>query len=165
MAGSKILNRQKLKASLQRLPERVRQALEIQVAQEAADLAAAVKRAVPVDTGTLRDTVRVERDGDVFSIAVGGPATTKKVRSRKVAAGRKKTIGVSDADFARALLTGGNRGEFDYARGVEFGHRTASGAHVAARPFLFPTYRARKKAIRRRVKAAARKAVKQLFPG
>lgn len=48
---------------------------------------------------------------------------------------------------------------------VEFGHRAADGSHVPARPFAYPTARARKPGIRRRTAADARKAFKEEFGG
>lgn len=47
-----------------------------------------------------------------------------------------------------------------WARFVEFGHGNAG-----PMPFFFPTYRAQKKRLRARAYAAARKALKLLFPG
>lgn len=52
-----------------------------------------------------------------------------------------------------------------YSMWVEFGHRMLGGIMVAARAFFFPTYRLRRKAIRRRVFAAGRKAVKAFMKG
>jgi hypothetical protein len=46
----------------------------------------------------------------------------------------------------------------------EVGHKAKDGSHVPARPSFFPTYRARKKGIKRRMSVATRKAVKSLFP-
>jgi hypothetical protein len=45
---------------------------------------------------------------------------------------------------------------------IEAGHRARDGSHVPARPSFFPTYRARKKGMRRRLMAASRAALKQL---
>lgn len=47
---------------------------------------------------------------------------------------------------------------------VEAGHKTPEGSHVAARPAFFPAYQSQKPKIKRRVSAAARKAVRALFP-
>lgn len=157
MARSKVLGRARLKARLSKIPGRVIVACEAQFDLEIDALVQAVKRAVPVKTGTMRDTVRAEPGDKPNSrrIVVGGvPATRKKVRS-----------GVSFDDFQKAKASGGSKGEYDYPMGVEFGHRTVDGAHVPADPFLFPTYRARKRGMKRRLRAHARKAVKAAFEG
>lgn len=157
MAGARILNREKFKARLANLPAAIVRELEVPFGVEVESLAEAVKRAVPVKTGVLQSTVRVEAGDNPLTkrIVVGGvPATRKKVRK-----------GVKDSDFAKAKAAGNFTGEYDYALGVEFGHRTEGGEHVPAEPFLFPTYRARRKGMSRRLKAKARKAVKQQFPG
>lgn len=156
MASAKMLNLERVKARLRRLPQAMKAAVEEQLTAEAEELAAAMRRAAPVITGALRGSIRVE-DGDrplsKKVIAGGVPETRKRVRK-----------GVADADFAKAKATGGFKGEFDYSRGVEFGHRTPAGGHVAAEPFFYPTYRARKKAMRRRLTTAARKALKKIYP-
>lgn len=142
-------------ARLAKLPAEVRAAVEQQLEAEAEALAAAMRNNVPVDTGTLRDSIKVVPGKHALSrrIVVGGDATTVKVRK-----------GVSDADFAKAKAKRNNTGEFDYFRAVEFGHLTPDGVPVPAQPFFFPTYRARKKALKRRIAAAARGPLKTLFP-
>lgn len=152
MATVKMLNRDRVLARLAKLPKEVIAQVDAQVRREAAELTEAVRRAVPVKSGALRDSVRFEA-GDrplAYVIKAGDvPATRKKVRR-----------GVKFDDFQKAKAEGGFKGEYDYALAVEFGHRTEDGKHVPAEPFLFPTYRARKKAMRRRVSAAARKGLK-----
>jgi hypothetical protein len=48
---------------------------------------------------------------------------------------------------------------------VEAGHRTVNGEHVAARPAFFPTYRARKKKMKARIRKAGADAIKQAYNG
>lgn len=153
MAEMKNLDR--VLARLQRIPQEVRAAVEAQLEKEADDMLAAIQRVVPVDTGNLRKSIRKEKGHRPLSwrIRAGGPLTTVKVRK-----------GVRDRDFAKAAKSGGNKGEFDYARGVEFGHLAEDGTFVPAKPYFWPIYRARKKAIRRRLAAAAKKPLKTLFP-
>lgn len=163
---AKMQNLGRVRARLARLPALVKGGVAPVLAAEADALADAIRRAVPVDTGRLRNSIRVEASGDrelSWIVKAGGKATTKKVRAE-----------VRGDDFRKAFEAGAdflgdaaaNRGEYDYAAGVEFGHRTAkvsgqSQGHVRARPFFYPTYRARKKGMRRRLQAAARKAAKQ----
>lgn len=155
MADATLEGLEQRLAAFRVLPAKIQAAAEAQLDQEAKDLAEAVRRAVPVKTGTLRDTIEVKAGDDptTRTVVAGGKATTVKVRQ-----------GVKDADFAKALETGGSKGEYDYARGVEFGHLTPEGEHIGPRPFFFATFRARKKAMVRRLKAAARKAIKAEFP-
>lgn len=157
MPKAKMVNLDRVLARIRALPPALSEALEDQLRIEADDLAAAVKRAAPVgETGNLKESVRVEAGDHPMALAVvvgGVPETRKKIRA-----------GVRDSDFAAAKLTGGNKGEYDYPFGVEFGHRAPDGTHVPAQPFLFPTYRARKKAMRRRLKARARKVIRKHFP-
>lgn len=143
-------------ARLARVPAVVREALEDQLDEEADQLAAAIRRAAPKLTGTMARTIRARKGRRPLTryVTVGGPETTVKIRR-----------GVSDRDFARARRArGGNRGAYDYTRAVEFGHLTVNGVHVPGQPFIFPTYRARRKAMRRRLAAAGRGALKKLFP-
>lgn len=164
MARARMLNLARVKARLAALPPVVVQATSAAVQKEAQGLAEAVKRAAPVDEGDLRGSVHVE-PGDhegAAKIVVGGAATTrgigKRTYDRSVALGSGDTKG-------RVKTVGGQHVTYDYALGVEFGHRARNGSHVPAQPFLYPTYRARKKAMARRIKAAARKAIKQQTSG
>lgn len=157
MAKAKVLNRERVLARIRKLPSALIEALDNQLNIEVHDLAEAVRRAAPVGkTGDLQASVRVESGDHPLSQAVvvgGTPQTRKKIRGA-----------VRNRDFAAAKVSGGNKGEYDYPFGVEFGHRAADGSHVPATPFLFPTYRARKKAMRRRLKGRARKVIRQIFP-
>lgn len=165
MADAKMLGLDKLKARLARVGKAMRDAAAAQLKTEAEELAAAIRRAAPVRSGALKSSIGAKpgkRDLS-YIIYAGGQATTKKVRSRAANEGRGKTKGVSDADFAKALVTGGNSGEFDYSRADEFGRRTHAGVHVPGKPFFFVTYRARKRAMRSRMIAAPKKAAKTAF--
>lgn len=134
-------------AKMKAAAEVIRKAGEAQLAIEAKALAAAIQAAAPERTGALKSTIRaLETEPGRWAVVAGGAATTKKVRQ-----------GVKDKDFAEAKTTGGSHGEYDYVRGVEFGHRDGKG-HVPAEPFFFTTYRARRAGIRRRVADRALKA-------
>lgn len=140
-------NRDRLKRKLRSLPAAAEKAVKAQLEKEAADLADLIRRRVPVDTGTLRDSVRVTPGDRPLSLKIkaGGETTRKKVRK-----------GVKDVHFAKAKITGGSRGEYDYARGVEFGT-----SEQPAQPFFWPSYRQRKRQIRRRMSTAAKRAVRK----
>lgn len=141
MATATVLNKQKWMQRLRSLPPAVRKAVGAQLDTEVDDMVAAMRRAAPVDTETqdadqhLRDSVHAYR-------------TPQRPLSYRI---------IADA---RDSETGNFIGPH-----VEAGHKARDGSHVPPRPFFFPTYRARKKPMRRRLSAAGRKAVKQIFPG
>lgn len=129
-----VRNLAAMKARLLRIPEHVKAAVDRQLKIEAADLAAAVKRAAPDDPKTggskLRDSVHVESNP-----------------RRDLA-----YLVVVDAKDEHGHV---------FAAHVEHGHRTEDGGHVAAHPFAFPIARARRPGMRRRVGAKVRKAFKE----
>ena len=138
MASAKMLNLEKVKARLAKLPNQVKVAVGTQLAKEVEDLTEAIQRAAPVrddlqrHPGQLRDSVHFYPNPDrPLSYRVLADAKDKK-------------------------------GEF-IGPHVEHGHKAVDGSHVPRVPFFFPTYRARKKAMQRRIKAAGRKAVKAQF--
>jgi hypothetical protein len=166
MADAKLIGLEGVIARMRALPQALQATVGAELDKETAELVAAMQRAAPEESGTLRETIRAVPTDDPTKrkIVAGGRPTTKKIRSRKISAGRGKTQGVSDTDFAKALETGGNHGEFDYARAMEFGRKTHDGRHIPPHPFFFPTWRARKRAMVARLKAASRKTIRQLFP-
>jgi hypothetical protein len=52
-----------------------------------------------------------------------------------------------------------------YGRFVEFGHTQPGGDYVPAEPFWYATYRALKRGMVSRIRAAVRKRLKAEFPG
>lgn len=166
MADAKLIGLERKIAQMRALPKALQDTVAAELDKETLELVAAMQRAAPKKSGALSESIREEPTGDptMRKVVAGGRATTKKVRSRAVSAGRGKTQGVSDADFAKALANGGNQGEFDYSRADEFGHKTPDGRHVAPHPFFFPTWRARRRGIAARLKAASRKTIRRLFP-
>jgi hypothetical protein len=134
MADAKMLNRAKVLARLRSLPTAVQIGVGSQLAKEVEDLTEAIQRAAPVD-GASREPGEL-RDSVHFY------PTPDRPLSYRVLADAKDESG----DFIGSH--------------VEAGHRTADGEHVPASPFFFPTYRARKKPMRRRLSAAATKAAK-----
>lgn len=156
MADAKFVNKEQILARLRRLPAGVEEAARAELKTQVDDLAGAIRRATPVGkTGNLLKSIEVRpgRRPLSYIVSAGGPLTTVKVRK-----------GVSDHDFLRALQSGGNRGEFDYSRGVEFGHTSHEGVHVPAQPFFFPTYRAWVKGMKNAIRKAVRERLKRDFP-
>jgi hypothetical protein len=136
--GARMLGREKVMAQLLKIPQLVQDEVAAQLRREADDLVAAIKRAAP--TEDRADPTHELRDS---VHAYDNPDRPLSVRI------------LADAKDSAGKFIGSN---------VEAGHRNRDGSHTPARPFFFPTYRARKKGIRRRLQAAARKPLKILFP-
>lgn len=139
MATAKVVGRARLKARLAKIPKAVKDAGAKRLKVEVDDLVAAQKRAAPVDP--------TSPDPGAFRDSIHAYPTPDRPLSYRIIADAK------DAD-----------GNFIGAH-VEHGHRAANGVHVPAQPSFFPTYRARKRGMKRRIGAAARKAAKQAFEG
>lgn len=124
----------RLKKRLARVPIEVRAAAAAQALIEANNLVVALRGSSPKDDGTLRDSIRLEQGkyGDRFYVKAGGQKTTKPVRE-------------------------GASATYDYSMASEYGT-----AHQPARAWFYPTYRVRRKAIRKRVEDAALAAARNL---
>ncbi len=130
-----MLNKEKVYARLARIPASVKGVVRVQLKQEVDGLVEAIKRAAPVGDG-------LERQPGELRDSVHSYPNQKRDLSLKV---------IADARDAKGRFIGAH---------VEFGHMTPGGHHVPAVPFFFPTYRANKRPVRRRLAAAARKAFK-----
>lgn len=139
MAHAKILNRQRHRARLAAIPKAVKDAVAKQLVQEVDDFVAAAKRAAPVD-------YKSENPG-AFRDSIRAYSNPKKGLSYHV------IVDAQDADGA------------PIAAHVEQGHRAVDGSHVAAQPSFFPTYRARRKGMKRRIAAKGRKAIRDAYEG
>lgn len=122
------------KVRLARLPAAAKRAARDAVYKQAEATADLMRRAAPVKTGKLRDSVRVEDGAHELQavIRAGGSATTVTARA--------------------------GQGKYDYSLGVEFG--TSQGP---AEPFFWPSYRLRKRQARSAITRAVSKAVKAEF--
>jgi hypothetical protein len=138
MATAKMLNLQRTLERMKKLPEMVKQAVGTQLAGEVEDLTEAIQRAAPVND--LDQYPGQLRDSVHFY-----PNPDRPLSYRILA----------DAKDDKGKFIGSH---------VEHGHKARDGSHVPRVPFFFPTYRARKKAMRRRISAAGRKAIKAEFP-
>ena len=146
--GAKVSGLKELDARFRRMRVAVKTANEAGQQRDADELVRVIAAAAPRKTGTLAKSVRkvegVTKAGRAYvAVVAGGRTTTRKVRK-----------GVSDADFAKALANGGNQGEFDYSRAVEFG---APGR--PAEPFFYPTYRKLKRRLKARRSRVVKKAI------
>ena len=132
--------RARLRQRFAALPERMKAAAKLVIEAEADALVDEMRRAVSVDDGDLRASIRqveVERDGGIaHRVSAGGVKTTKRIR--KSAKGSSPT--------------------YDYAMAVEHGYMSENGTHVAADPFFYPTTRRRRRRYRARLARALKKA-------
>lgn len=142
MAASafKLANLAKIEARIRRMNPVTVIALRDQLKTEVDGLVAAIKRAAPYD-GETADADQHLRD------SVHAYPNRDRVISYRI---------IADAKDEKGDFIGSH---------VEAGHRTVDGRHVAGRPFFFPTYRAHKKGIQRRLSKAARDAEKRTFEG
>ena len=146
--SAKVSGLQELDARFRRMRAAVKAANEAGQQRDADELVRAIAGAAPRKTGTLAKSVRkvegVNKRGRPYvAIVAGGKTTTRKIRA-----------GVKDGDFAKALVSGGNQGEFDYSRAVEFG---APGR--PAEPFFYVTYRKLKRRLKARRSRVVKKAI------
>lgn len=140
MADAKMLNLGKVLAKLRRVPQVAQNSVYGQLKTETGGMVDAMKRAAPVG-GTDDPHPGQFRD------SIHSYANPNRPLSFVI---------IADAKDQDGKFIGSN---------IEAGHRTKDGKHVAGRPSFWPTYRARKKPAKRRIAAAGRKAIKQLFPG
>jgi hypothetical protein len=135
---TKMLNLQKVLARLRRVPQAMQDAAAGQLKTEVDDLVAAQKRAAPVDESSP--------EAGKLRDSIHAYENPDRPLSYRI---------IADAKDDDGKFIGSN---------IEAGHRARDGTHVAGRPSFFPTYRARKKGMKRRMSAASRKAAQALFP-
>ena len=134
---TKILNLKRLERRLRRIPIEVRQAATQTLNRNADELVAMQKRLVPVEDGTLQNSIKKQRGSNELQVKVvaGGSATTRAVRN-------------------------GASATYDYALAQEFGTQD-----MPANPFFYPSYRALRKRFKGRVTRETRKAIKKAVSG
>lgn len=131
-----------LHARFNAIPERVKDALEAEMEVLAENLCAQMRRLVPVDKGTLRDSI-----GWSWGDKPKGTLTIGTFRGE-------------DYGALRIIVYAGGKtasGDAYYAHMQEFGT-----VKMAAQPFFFPVYRANKARIRQRLLNKVRTTVKGL---
>lgn len=122
------------KKRLAAIPKSVRQAVLPALDQGAEEITRAQKSLAPRDDGTLQESIRWSRNGELSrTIEAGGKTTTKPVRQ-------------------------GVDAEYDYALAMEFGTR-----ETPAQSFFYPGYRLTRKRANNRIKRAIGKAVKDSY--
>jgi hypothetical protein len=132
---AEMLGRKSVTARLKAIPADIQRAVADRLKIEVDDMVSAMRRAAPV--GGQGDP----HTGALRDSIHAEPASDQPLSYRI-------TADVKD-----------DQGRF-VSRYIEFGHRAADGTMVPPRPSFYPTYRARKTGMRRRLSAAARKAIK-----
>jgi HK97 gp10 family phage protein len=133
MAKNKSL--EKFNKRMQAIPKAVRKTLAAEVVKAATTVAVTMRTQAPVDTGALRDSIRVT-----------GPGQTTPAYSQPG--------GSTTAHELQAIVTVGDT-DTRYPHLVEYGT-----AEAEAQPFFWPVVRSSRKRITNRVKRAINKAVK-----
>lgn len=141
----------KFQRVLAALPPAIRAPIKAEVFQQAYGLAESMRFAVHRgETLNLWNSIRVE------------PSAFTPLRALVRAGGKLTTTGGAGnagflGEFMRAVRGGGQT--YDYALANEFGTEK-----MAARPFFWPTYRAKKASIRRAIKATAVAEIGKMVP-
>lgn len=157
---TRILGKIAFERKLARMPERVKAAARKAMESAADDVVRLAQSLVPVEEGTLRDSI-----GWTWGRPPNGAMTLGKVLTSLIG-----------AEMTLTIYAGSN--EAFQARWVEFGtapHSLAAGADVvrntrqsslrqhkgaAAKPYFYPAYRANKRPALRKIAGAVRKEVR-----
>ena len=136
----------RLRARLAKIPDIAREAAAAAMEEGAQEIVDAMKKAAPVQTGDLRDSI-----GWTWGEVPAGSFMIDEIRSGKNKGDQYATL--------RIKIYAGNREAF-YARFQEFGTRSQP-----ARPFFFSTWSREKAKFRRRIRERVRKRIKEAFNG
>lgn len=152
---TKILNLDRLNRKLAKLPSVAKQMIRQAMEAKANEIVAMMKNLVPVDDGTLRDSI-----GWTWGKAPKGSLTLASVQA------------TGDSDMTLTIYAG-NKDAF-YARWVEFGTaRHENGGLFAgsnhpgttAQPFFFVSWRVNKRRTVRAIRKASRDSAKKVAAG
>lgn len=139
MADAKMLNKEKAIARLRAIPDIIKQPVARDLKIEVDALVAAQKRAAPVSD--------LEKNPGEFRDSIHDYENPDRELSYRI---------IADAKDEKGRFIG---------QWIENGHTTPTGTNVPASPSFWVTYRARKKGMRRRLNASARKAAQAAFKG
>lgn len=151
-----VIGLDKLNRKLGRLPAAFEEAARLALAEAAQEVVDMMKHLVPVDQGDLRDSI-----GWTFGNAPKGSLVLLR-------AGKSRKSGMT-AGLRVTIFAGG--GKAYYARFVEFGtaahdagglFKGAGIPAIAAQPFFFPAWRAKKRRVKSRVAREMNKAAKRV---
>lgn len=139
---STILNRARLQRKLDRLPAAAKSAIKGAMAEAADDIVRMMKSLVPEDSGALKESIGWTWGRDVPKGAV-------------IAAVVKSALG---NDLTITVYAGND--EAFWARWVEFGT-----VKMPAQPYFYVSYRANRKAAKRKIRKATRDAARKVAKG
>lgn len=143
----------KLMKAIRALPKEVQVGVKARIRAEADALAGAVQARVPVDTGALKAAIKVRMSQGGLKARVG----IFQMKDARLASASARLMAKRGFKKGRAIRTASALGGSPlYARWVEFGTRKMS-----ARPYLFPTFREKRRAILAGIAAAARNAIRK----
>lgn len=154
----KIMNQEKLKAKLARIPVAARKEIKAALASSAQEMAAVARAFVPKRTGALAASI-----GYTF-----GAYRADNANVRGVSFGGA----LNDPDLSVTIHAGNAKAY--YAAFVEFGTRAhvaggkfkgADNPGTAAQPYFFPAYRLTKKKLRSKISRATTRAAKRVAAG
>ena len=134
----------RLRARLAKIPDIAREAAAAAMEEGAQEIVDAMKKAAPVQTGDLRDSI-----GWTWGEVPPGTFMIDEIRSGRNQGDQYATI--------RIKIYAGNREAF-YARFQEFGTRSQP-----AQSFFFPTWKAKRAEFRRKIRARVRTAIKETW--
>lgn len=137
------------------LPFKVKRELVAAIKVEADHLADAIKAAAPVNTGALRDSVKVRRTKNELTLFVtaGGDATTRAYERNT---GYESEVVIDGRDNSgKAKQADGAGVSYDYAMAIEYGTSKEN-----AQPFFYPTVRAMEDEINQNIESAVERALK-----
>lgn len=137
----------RLARKLAAMPKQARGEISAAIAKSADEVVALQKAAVPIDDGTLRNSIRW---------GWGGAGIARQLKGD---AGLAATITAGGAATTRPVRQGADA-SYDYALAQEFGTRK-----MAANPFFFPAYRLVRKRVRSRISRATNSAAKKVAAG
>ena len=136
----------RLRARLAKIPDIAREAAAAALEEGAQEIVDAMKKAAPVQTGDLRDSI-----GWTWGDLPPGTFMIDEIRSGRNQGDQYATL--------RIKIYAGNREAF-YARFQEFGTRSQP-----AQSFFFPTWKRERAKFRRRIRERVRTRIKEAFNG
>lgn len=138
------------------LSYRAKRKLAAAIKEQADELASAIKDAAPVQTGKLRDSVRVRRRRNELDLEVtaGGPDTTRTYGRSTDYDSDVVIDGRDNSGKSKVPVGEGHGVGYDYALATEFGT-----SKEEAQPFFYPTYRQMRDDIRQAIQDAIEEAI------
>ena len=131
-------------AKIKQIPDVAVDAARLAMEEGAQEIVDAMKKAAPVQTGDLRDSI-----GWTWGEVPAGSFMIDEIRSGKNKGDQYATL--------RIKIYAGNREAF-YARFQEFGTRSQP-----AQPFFFSTWKRERAKFRRKIRARVRTAIKETW--